>query len=52
MRFSVHIKIKVNSSTMPTFVEVSADNIFLARALAEKLYGKENIINIVPIANR
>ena len=47
MLYKVKIKIRVNSATTNTIVEVPAANAVIARALAEQMYGMGNVLSVV-----
>ena len=47
MLYRVKIKIRVNSTITTTSVEIPAANATIAKALAEKHYGKGNILSVV-----
>ena len=46
MLYKVKIKIRVNSAITTTIVEVPAVNAVIAKALAEQMYGVDNVLSV------
>ena len=46
MLYKVTIKIRVNSAMTTTKVEVYAANATIAKALAEQMYGVDNVLSV------
>ena len=47
MLYRIKIKIRVNSATTNTIVEVPAANAVIAKAVAEQMYGMGNVLSVV-----
>ena len=45
--YRANIKIKINGSVTNTWIEISASNANVAKALLNSRYGKENVINVI-----
>ena len=46
MLYKVKIKIRVNSAITTTIVEVYAPNATIAKALAQQMYGVDNVLSV------
>lgn len=45
--YKANVKIRINSTITNTWVEISATNANVAKALLQAQYGKENIIAVI-----